>query len=307
MKLIPTAYSTHTACFICLEKGCSLYQVKEKDRIHAYVNHRIIIKSHARLCDAHFDENRLIRKEEFFCIPTKDKPYCNETIQMYDLLSKNYYSPFEQFREMKYLEDEHCKNITGWSKAEFIIFSQFITSVRITKKRTKEQLIALYRYWLHTGIDQKSLAFMFSSNAKQNRISEYLSQIRLAIMNDFTPHFLGANKERDFYLKYNTIATQNLHSLPKDHLVVIADGTYCKIEKSKNNDFQYNTYSVQKKSSLVKPFLICCADGYIIDCYGPFGANNNDATILNYILDNDSDLKKLLMPTKTLMLLDRGK
>lgn len=255
MKVIlATALSTHTACFVCREKGCSLFKVKEKDRIHAYTNHKIIIKSHARLCDAHFDQNRLIRKEEFFIIPTRDKLYCAESVKMFDLLAKNQERPFDQFRDIRYLEEEHCKRITGWSKEEFIRFADLITSINSTKQRTKEQVIALYRYWLHTGIDQKSLASMFSINTKQNRISEYLRQIRLAIMKDFVPYFLGANKDRHFFLKFNTVGTLNLHNLPNDHLVVIADGTYCKIEKSKNNNFQYNTYSVQKKGSLLKPF-----------------------------------------------------
>ena len=101
--------------------------------------------------------------------------------------------------------------------------------------------------------------------------------------------------------------THKLHDLLTDHLVIVADGTYCKIEKSKNNDFQYKTYSKQKCASLIKPFLICCADGYIIDCYGPFPANKNDSSILNYILKTDPDLEKLLIPNKTLILLDRGK
>ena len=34
--------------------------------------------------------------------------------------------------------------------------------------------------------------------------------------------------------------TNELHDFEKDNLVVVADGTYCKIQKSKNNDFQYN-------------------------------------------------------------------
>ena len=155
-------------------------------------------------------------------------------------------------------------------------------------------------------MDQKSLASMFSSHTTQQQISEYLRQIRVAIEKDFVPYFLGAHKEREFFLQFNTVMTHQLHNLSKDDLVVIADGTYCKIEKSKNNDFQYKTYSVQKNTSLFKPFLICCADGYIIDCYGPFAANLNDSAILNYILETDLELNKILLPNKTLMLLDRG-
>jgi hypothetical protein len=101
--------------------------------------------------------------------------------------------------------------------------------------------------------------------------------------------------------------TQNIFELDPDVLVLVADGTYCKIQKSNNNDFQYKTYSGQKKDSLFKPFIICCADGYIIDCYGPFAANDNDSKILNYIIETDEELRKLLLPNKTMFLIDRGK
>lgn len=296
LHTIATALSTHTACFICREKHRSLHKINKRDITHAYLNHRILIKSHARLCDAHYNDIGLIRKEEFFNIPTKNKTYPVETIRMFDLLSTNSSCIFDQFKDLEYLEDENCKKITGWSKEELMNFSEYITSIHNTKQRTKEQLIAIYRYWLHTGIDQKSLACLFSSKSNQQQISDYLSEIRLAIYKDFVPYFLGAKKDRNFFLKFNTVMTHEIYNLDKDDLVVVADGTYCKIEKSKNNDFQYKTYSVQKSTSLFKPFIICCADGYIIDCYGPFAANKNDSTILDYILQNDKDLNKILLP-----------
>ncbi len=108
-------------------------------------------------------------------------------------------------------------------------------------------------------------------------------------------------------MQFYTIITQSLHNLENDIFELIADGTYCKIHESQNHEFQYQTYSGQKKNSLFKPFIIFCTDGYIIDCYGPFAANKNDSQILNYILESDTDFKKLLIPTKTLFLIDIGK
>ena len=148
-----------------------------------------------------------------------------------------------------------------------------------TENRSKEQLIALYRYWHRTGMHQKDLAFLFGNNTTQRKIFWFLSQIRIAIYKDFVHDFLGAHKNREFYLGFNTNMTQNLHELQPDVLVLIADGTSCRIQKSNNNEFQYLTYSMQKSCSLFKPFIICCADGYIIDCYGPFAANVNDSKI----------------------------
>ncbi|RNA26114.1 transposable element tcb1 transposase [Brachionus plicatilis] len=70
--------------------------------------------------------------------------------------------------------------------------------------------------------------------------------------------------------------------LKNQELVIICDGTYTHIENSFNNKIQYRTYGVQKYTSLIKPFIICCSDGYIIDCYGAFDANLNDANSLSW-------------------------
>ena len=116
-------------------------------------------------------------------------------------------------------------------------FSDYIISIRNTQQRTREQLIALYRYWLRTGVDQKSLAAMFGNETKQNEISCYLDQIRTAIYKDFVCFFLGAHQNRDFYLSFNAYMTHRLHSLDKDYLVLIADGTYSRIEKATTTTF----------------------------------------------------------------------
>lgn len=174
--------------------------------------------------------------------------------------------------------EEFCKEITGWSKLQFTQFSEYITSINETNARSKNELIAIYLYWIRKGIDQFSLS-LFKHETTQRDISRYLDQIR-AIYKDFVPYFLGSKNGRSFFLKHNTIASKKLYNLENDNLCIVVDGTYTRLEKSFNNKFQYNTWSQQKKDNLIKPFLITCADGYIIDCYGPFQANLNDAFIL---------------------------
>jgi hypothetical protein len=96
---------------------------------------------------------------------------------------------------------------------------------------------------------------------------------------------------------YDTVGRtkeQMIFQLKNTDLAIFVDGTYAKLEKSSNNQFQYNCWSQQKMDLLIKPFLITCADGYIIDCYGPFQANTNDATIFQYILDTDEKLMEIL-------------
>ena len=213
---------------------------------------------------------------------------------------------FDKFKDMALLDNDFCFKITGWNKLQFMSFSRLITRVRDTCGRTKEQLIAIYKYWLSKGIDQSSLA-MFKTNTSQQQISHYLDQIRSAMHEEVVPLLLGSNKGKDFFLMHNTQSVKALHNLADDVLALIADGTYTRLEKSSNNDFQYDSYSMQKQQNLIKPFLICCADGYFVDCYGPFKAHLNDAKIFRHILNTDEDLQKLLHPEeKIIIFLDRG-
>ncbi|RYA67953.1 hypothetical protein DD595_25825, partial [Enterobacter cloacae complex sp. 4DZ3-17B2] len=90
-----------------------------------------------------------------------------------------------------------------------------------------------------------------------------------------------------------------------DKLFLICDGTYARHQKSSNNDYQRKSYSGQKKVPLCKPFTICTTDGYVVDIAGPFLANQNDAQILETILENPEGLSKLVNEGDVFVL-DRG-
>lgn len=98
-------------------------------------------------------------------------------------------------------------------------------------------------------MNQKDLALLFGPATKQRQISHYLNQARIAIVKNFVPNFLGSNKDREFFLHFILKLTHTLHDLEDDVLVLVADGTYCNIQKSKSNNFQYKTYSSQKSTS----------------------------------------------------------
>ena len=102
-------------------------------------------------------------------------------------------------------------------------FSRHITSINESSGRTKEELIAIYRYWLFRGLDQTSLAY-YRNNTSQQDISRYLSQIRCSIYKDFVPCFLGAAKDREFYLNHNNLTVKEIHRMDIDELAIIADG-----------------------------------------------------------------------------------
>jgi hypothetical protein len=172
---LPTAFCSHRVCFICRDKTRQLKQVKKQDIYHAYVYHHIYIKPNTKVCIEHIDEIGLLQKSEFDKIPTKEHTHDPNMIQMLDIITVKHTNIFEKFRKMKYLDNAHCKKVTGWSKKEFTEFSNYISSksIRNRENRTKEQLIALYRYWLGSGINQTSLATLFGHNTRQDQISYY--------------------------------------------------------------------------------------------------------------------------------------
>jgi hypothetical protein len=306
---ILTALSSHKKCFIC-DSSKHLHRVKQNCIAKAFLDHRIIIIKNSRLCNQHIDKNGEIKPEEFKKIKTKIVIYTGPLLNVLNTVALNAkrnnvsYYLFGCFRDIENLDNEFCFKITKWTKKEFINFSDYITSINVTENRNKYQLVALYRYWLLKGADQETLSYLFGCT--QREISHYLTQIRNAINKNFVPFFLGTTKEREFFLKRNTKTAKILFDLKDDDLAIVVDGTYTRIEKSANNDFQYATWSQQKLDLLIKPFIICCCDGYILDCYGPFKAHQNDASILKYILDTDNNLRSILLPDKTFILLDRG-
>lgn len=309
-RKISSSISSHDYCFVCRRKRSERIRpikISLNAIINVYKKLKIIIKEGSRCCKNHLNDFGLLKDECLSQIGTKFKSYNNQLINMLDNLHTKEKSVIEKFDDWNSLEESHCLEVTGWTKEQLMKFSEFITSINENQHRNKIQLIALYRYWLRTGTNQSVLAKLYNNSTTQQDISNYLSQIRVAINKDFVPFYLGANKPRDFYIKHNNEMVQELLKLKNDELVIICDGTYKHIEKSSNNEMQYRTWSVQKSASLFKPFIICCADGYIIDCYGDFDANMNDAQILKYILENDIEIgSKILLPDKTIIFLDRG-
>lgn len=303
---LSTTFGSNRRCFICRRSTKRLHRVSKETIKEAFLKHKIIITNHARCCTYHLDNNLELRKDEYQKIPTKKKPHNSQFIMMLENISPPQQSVFSAFRDIENVDEKHCFEITGWSKIQFANFSSYISSINNSEGRSKDELIALYRYWLRKGVQQSTLAKMFGKKTSQQQISHYLEQIRVAINKDFVPFFLGAKRGKNYFLKHNNKMVQELHKLDSDILVFIADGSYCRCEKSSNNDVQYKTYSGQKGDLLMKPFLICCPDGEFIDCYGMYPANDNDASILADILENDSDLRRICEPGKTMAFLDRG-
>ena len=313
--MLKTASSHHKKCFVCERKNEFYMKVVSIKSVYlSYVRYKIVIKPHARCCKKHLDENGDLMENEFLRIKTKEKEHSSSYHKLLHEASKNFFNQtescciFDKFTNLETLSEIDCKIITGWSKDQFLEFCSHV-KIKRRKERTKEELIAIYRYWLRKGIDQTTLSLL-RNDTTQSQISNYLSYIRIAINRDFVPKFLGPeSRTREFFISHNTQTFYELFDLNKkeDILAIVADATYARIEHSANNELQSNSWSSQKKQNITKPFLICLTDGYILDIYTNNKGKVNDASILRHILRTQEYLvKNILLPHKTHIFIDRG-
>jgi predicted transcriptional regulator len=61
--------------------------------------------------------------------------------------------------------------------------------MRSSNQRTIFQALAVYLFWLKTGLDQMTITAIFGLS--QQDVSRYLQQIREGLMKDFVPNYLG--------------------------------------------------------------------------------------------------------------------
>lgn len=228
--ILNTARSNHLKCFICNRGKQKLFEAPAKTIAFAFKYFELVIKTHARLCGRHSKEGENdIRESEYDKITTSRKYYPNETVKMFRTLSEfvsfsKTETIFEPFKNLETLTEAHCKLITSWTKVEFIRFSSFLTSWKKSEGREKNEIIALYRYYMKKGLTQATIAIL-RGNTTQRQVSRYLEQMRLCIYDDFVPFFLGIiNRSRDFFLKHQTPTCKIIFDLKDDVLVINADG-----------------------------------------------------------------------------------
>ena len=197
------AMASHSHCLLCKQKA-GLHQVKAESILFAYQNFGVIIKYDSRICKAHLNNKGFVKAEEFFKLKKKSQYFDKNIIKMLDLsildsekrqteLTEKC-GVFDKFRNISELDESLCLKITGWSRIDFVRFSEHITSVKDTAGRTKEELIAIYRYWLLKGLDQTTLALL-KFNSTQQQISYYLAQIREALNKHVVPKFIVVPKK----------------------------------------------------------------------------------------------------------------
>ena len=308
MVEIPRTTASHSHCVVC-SRGTNLTIVPNEAFLDAFIKNNILIPMDCRCCREHLTSDKTLTNESvanLTAISNNTKLTGYEVKMLLDNLRHSAkIGLFNKFAKSSTITEEECFRYTGLTKERFGSLRNDLVSLRNSPERKKSQVLPTYLFWMKTGLDYRTIASIFSLDEFQT-VGHYCKQTRDSLLKNFVPKYLGANHlQRDEWLKHNSDIVKELITDNDNQFVIIADGTYCYCQKSNNNYFQRRSYSMQRKRHLVKPFVICSSDGLIVDIYGLFPTIENDATIIQKVLDSDRDLRNLLQAGDHI-LVDRG-
>lgn len=124
-------------------------------------------------------------------------------------------------------------------------------------------------------------------------------------MKDFAPEYVNYIRTREELIQMNTkMGQQLLCGDNPNRAVVVCDGTYLYIDKSRNYEFQKKSYNDQKKRNFLKVMMCVALDGTILYVLGPDAAVDNDSKILKRIQETTDTFDHF--ENGDILLLDRG-
>uniref|UniRef100_T1KWR0 DDE Tnp4 domain-containing protein n=1 Tax=Tetranychus urticae TaxID=32264 RepID=T1KWR0_TETUR len=166
-----------------------------------------------------------------------------------------------------------------------------------------------YRHW--TGLDHEQFfAFLqdlsFMLHKHPTTVSQNFIRVLKLIVAHFVPlHFGYKYITREEALEHGTRIANALLYVEDGKIVLIADETYCDHQKSSNFPYAQRSHSLHKNRNLFKLFIICLPNGYIVDVVPHTSARDNDAKILENLLNTDPDTQAFLQQGDC-WVLDRG-
>lgn len=162
----------------------------------------------------------------------------------------------------------------------------------------------LYMYLMkvRSGLPNEAIGSTFEISRTTVRRSIVVA--RDALAKDFMPIHINVVRSRDYLVQKSSAMCNGIFNRDGEKVVLICDGTYIFINKSRNYKMQRETYTDQKKRNNIKIMMIVTTNGYIVHALGPYKAGQNDASILQEI-DRTTNVFANLRQGD-ILLLDRG-
>lgn len=193
---------------------------------------------------------------------------------------------------------------TGLSPAQFedLLNSLPILQAAINNPSKASDALYMYLVKVRSGKPDEDIANQFKLSS--STVARRIKAAREALTTDFVNLHLNKIRSREEMVEASTDMCRGLFCPNGDKIVLICDGTYIFINKSRNYELQKRTYSDQKKDNFIKVMMCVTANGTIVNALGPFGARENDASILKWIDENTIALD--MLREGDVLILDRG-
>ena len=199
---VSSAASSHSRCFVCknyADRNSSGFRVISNDGIiDVYVKTKIFVTFGSRCCATHLTDGGFLKEECFNQLDIYKKEKTFNKFQMECFFKsvssshKRSNSIFAKFGDIRNHDPELCESITTLTKDEFIFLNTSLPTIKNSNRRSKEQALAIYLYWLKTGLTQNMIALFFGFKSKQRLLIQSICrQVRSAFAKDFVPFYLG--------------------------------------------------------------------------------------------------------------------
>lgn len=275
-------------------------RVPKSLKVQLLIHHNYYVPQYARVCQEHLEDNTW---DVLFTAPNRCFDFNpKQVFEMLEML-KQPRSHIIDFENLNHHHDAELFYWTGRTRDEFEKVYNETPSLEQRCRNPRTALgIALSK--LRTGESNERLATFF--NMSRTTLERNMKIARECLASDFVPRYLGFDHMTREQIIERNLAVPNALFGSNSEAIIVCDGTYIYIQKSSNLYFQKITYSLHKYRNLLKPFLLVTCDGHIIEVCGPYAATQNDAAILNNLLDGPESVLHWLLQPGDIFILDRG-
>lgn len=193
---------------------------------------------------------------------------------------------------------------TSLSKEQFTDLLSNLPSLNASCPDPDRASDTLYIYLMKMRTAQPNEDIGTAFGISKATVGRRINAARDALAKDFMSKHINIIQDREQLVQRSSTMSNGIFNPDGDKAILVCDGTYIFINKSRNYAMQRDTYTDQKKRNNVKIMMIVTTNGYILYALGPYKAGQNDAKILQEIDETTNVFENL--KDGDILLLDRG-
>lgn len=284
----------------CAYPSCNqknLHRVPNKTRYNILKRDDFYIPSTARVCVHHLNESNWTNVRGLAHMNTFTPA---QVTDMMKLLQNDV--EFSANPTGMELDSDLRTNIKRNTSLTYEDFCGVLDELVSLKARDQKPHIALYMYLMkmRTGWPDEDIKNIF--HVSLATVNRKLRKVREAMREDFVGRHVNYQRTRDELITHNTQMSNIIFG--EGRVMLICDGTYIYVNKSRNFQFQKQSYNGHKKRNFVRIMMVVACDGTVAYALGPYKATDNDAKVLVDIFRDTTCFDNLI--DGDIMILDRG-